>query len=195
MRELLRHLVVGGLTAILLAWGRGGFGDAPWVLVFFGLIGFLGSLAISYVLEAGSQNRIDARLGSSARARTLRQIASLAFAASLFFWTGPAILAAGAGGWLLFVGLGLAAPLAVGLVAPSWHLAWGAGVATAIALSLWRANLQRPWGHVETVAEVLPAYAAVWLIAVGLAAVSAIPRSRHRRRVAAAGRRIGAAVI
>lgn len=187
--QLLRHLVIGGLTAVLLAWGRGGVGDAPSVLVLFGLFGFLGSLAISWVLSAESQRRIDAQLGESVRARRLRDVAALAFTLSVVLWTGAAILAARIAGWLLFVALGLAAPLVIGLVAPRQHLLWGLLVPTAITLSLWRANLQRPWGHIETVAEVLPAYLAVWLIAVGLAAVTAIPRWWHRRRVAETVRR------
>jgi hypothetical protein len=180
-RDLIGHLVVAALTAALLAWMRKGFRDAPSVLVFFGLLGFLGSLAFSLALRPASQRWLDTYLGSSWRARLLRHLAAFLVVAAIFLWGGRAILDVGAGAWLLFLFICAVAPLAVCLLAPTGHLVWGFVVATAITASIWLENLQRPWSLQQDYMAVLPFYVFMWLLALGLALLVALPRHLYSR--------------
>ena len=176
IKNLAAHLVIAAAVAALLSWLRGGFEDHPGVVLFFGLLGFLGSLLFSAVLRPAPQRWIDARLGRSAGARALRHLAALVVVVGLFLWAGGAVLDAGVGAWLLLVLICAVAPLVVCLLAPRWHLAWAFVVATTIALSVWRESLQRPWARSDHPVDVLPVYVFTWLIALAIAAAVAIPR-------------------
>jgi hypothetical protein len=174
--SLFTHLAIAAVAAAFLSWMRGGIQDEPSLLPFFALIGFLGSLAISLVLHPNSQDWIDARLGSSARARLVRHAAALLLVGAVFWFAGAAISGVGAGGWLLLLVLGVLGPLVICLIAPGWHLIWGFAAATAMTASLWRHNLRQPWGQVPDPLSLVPDYLFVWITALVLASLVAVPR-------------------
>ena len=178
---LLRHLAIAAVAALFLAWLRGGFRDDPSVLFFFGLIGFLGSLALSAILKPASQDWIDTRLERSPRADVVRYGAALMTVAIALWVTAPLVSSAGTAGWLVLVLLAILVPLIVSLLAPGWHLGLAVFTATALTASLWWHNLRRPWGEAADPLSVVPEYLGIWVVAVVLAAVVALPRYFHLR--------------
>jgi hypothetical protein len=60
-------------------------------------------------------------------------------------------------------------------------MVWGILAATILTASLWRHNLRRPWGEVADPLSVVPDYLGLWAMALGLAALVAVPRYLHVR--------------
>jgi hypothetical protein len=178
---LLRHLAIAAVAAIFLVWLRGGFRDEPSVFFFFGLIGFLASLAVSVVLRPTSQDWIDSRLDRLLRTRLVRHGVALVAVVLVFWLTAPLVLRAGYAGWLLFVALSLLFPLVVCLVAPTQPLAWALLTATVLVAGLWRYNLRRPWGDVPDPLSLVPEYFSMWMMAAVLAFLVALPRYLYLR--------------
>jgi hypothetical protein len=178
---LFRHLAIGAVAAIVLSWLRGGFRDAPAVLFFFGLIGFLTSLGLSVVFRPASQERIDTRLGRSPRAHLIRYAAALVTILVACWVAGPLVSRVGFAGWLVVVLIAILVPLIVSLLAPGWHLAWAVGTATALTASLWLHNLRRPWADAADPIALVPEYFGIWIVAVLVAVMIALPRYLYLR--------------
>jgi hypothetical protein len=191
--SLFTHLAIAAVAAVVLSWLRGGFRDEPSVLFFFGLFGFLASLAVSIALRPASQDRIDARLGRSPRAHRLRYSAAAIAVVAAFWLTAPMVSRAGFAGWFVLVLLAITLPLVVSLLAPGWPLGWALAIATALTASLWRHNLRRPWGEVSDPLSVVPEYFGMWMMAVVVAGLVAFPRYRHLRSSSSASRAPAAA--
>ncbi|MGH9817367.1 MAG: hypothetical protein ACRD5F_11110 [Candidatus Acidiferrales bacterium] len=170
---LTRHFAAAILAAGLLIWIRGGFSDAPVVVIVFGAVGFGASALIS------AQKWIDAALGRSELAVLARNLVAIACLMATLLGSGRLIISAGFGWWVIFVSLAFLVPFTTSIAATEWPIFVGVVSATCLAASLF-------FEHAATSGDGAPVMAwqgvaALWLVAAVLSTVSSIPLHLVRR--------------
>jgi hypothetical protein len=177
-------LGIGVITALVLTWIRGGFDDAPWILIEFGLVGFLISYLTCWLTRPATLGWIESAFNRIPYSSHLRGILALALTVSLVFWSGPVIATWGYGSWLLAILFCVLAPLIICLLTARFPIVLGMVAATSVVFSvllentrfeLARSRFQKDFCQQFWQSFQLGEFVVVWLIALALSLIVSLP--------------------
>ena len=188
VQAMKRAVAIGCLTAILLTLCRGGSIDSIWIPFFFGVLGFLGTMLISYSVRHDLSEDVGEAKEKHLYMTWIRDVVALAIAVSFVVWSGPLAFSALYAGWLVAILLVIAGSLVVCLVSAHWPIAFGILVATSINISIVLQNAS--WSHAhgnprfweEFWSGEYKHFLMIWVIFTGLSFVVSIPFHLRRRR-------------
>lgn len=189
MTRLNRSIAVGLLSAVILTWIRGGWSDAPYVVLEFAATGFLVTYGASYLIHADWLVRLESSAASHSWLQFFRDLAALLLIVGYLFWSGSVIQGAGFAGWLVAIFLGVTLPLLTCVLAAHFSIVFGILTATAISLST---LLNHPQFRQDPFAaeawqrffeEDFVSWAIIWGILSVLSLVTSVPLTIQRRRL------------